>query len=1146
MPLTLITGPANCGKARAVLEEMRLHAARGSEPLLVVPTHADVQRYRRELADAGRVMGVRVERFRGLLDEIVRRAQSNGRPLARALTPLLREQLLRVLTARDGIGDSATQDGQESRREGMPAARPGHLRALAQFVSELHTERVTPQRLHEALATWAAAEEADSEGEAVVREVSVAEDVAAGRAVAEGVAVRRGTRGANAKRLSVLFEGYRELLAQLERTDPEQRATLALDRLRREPSLWGSTPVLLYGFDDLTRLQLDAVETLGRVVDAPVSVSLAYEASRVAFAGRAGAFQTLLPWAAEHRSLPARADYYAPHARAVLHGLERGLFEPERALLEVSCEQGRAHEVVRLLEGGSPRAELELVAQRIRTLLDEGMAPADIAIVHRAPGAIAELLAEVLRSFAIPFHLTQRLPLHHTALGRALCGLLAAACAGEAADEPGTSSTGLADLLAWLRAPGLIERTELVDRFEAKARRTGLRSVAQARSLWEAEHWPLKELDELRAAAARGPAALIEQALHELRRLFCAPRRATAQVLDDAAGLEEAAALACGMRALEELAELARQAPALAPDVAGLLEILRALQLDVGLGGRDVEWGRRGGELGGRDVERGRRGGELGRRDVERGRRGGEQGERDVEGERNADAVVVLDPLALRARRVRALFLCGLQAGVFPAVPPPEPVLSEEERRSLAEVAGLRLSAPRQALAAERYLLYAAISRPEELLVLSWHTAEEDGRPAIPSLFIDDICDLLPAELREGRIRRPAGAAFWSGEATPVREPPASQESLASRDSLSSRDSLAPQEPLAPQESLAPQEPPTLQPLRDERLLAELRAQRLWSASALETFQGCPARWLVERLLRARALDPDPEPLARGGLAHAALRDTFAGLRERFGSAQLLPAHLPAARELLREALARHAVHFPLSVSPERVPGVRRRLEADLERYLVYAAEQNVKGQQDAIVEQDVAERHAAGRDAAEHGAAERRAATFTPTYLELSFGFPEEQPPLPPLDLGEGVLVRGRIDRIDVAEGGEAIVYDYKGTQATPADRWLADGSLQMAIYMRAAEQLLHADVIGGFYQPLAGRDLRARGVLSDAGDPRLALSNDVREHAQLRELVDGVLELARTAAREADAGVLQARPDTCAFGDGGCLYPSICRCER
>ena len=39
--------------------------------------------------------------------------------------------------------------------------------------------------------------------------------------------------------------------------------------------------------------------------------------------------------------------------------------------------------------------------------------------------------------------------------------------------------------------------------------------------------------------------------------------------------------------------------------------------------------------------------------------------------------------------------------------------------RRLAETSGLRLGEQEDALAAERYLLYAAVSRPEDLLVLS-------------------------------------------------------------------------------------------------------------------------------------------------------------------------------------------------------------------------------------------------------------------------------------------------------------------------------------------------------------------------------------------------------------------------------------------
>ena len=47
MPLTLVTGPANAAKAGYVLERLRevLHR----EPLLVVPTEADVAHYERGL-----------------------------------------------------------------------------------------------------------------------------------------------------------------------------------------------------------------------------------------------------------------------------------------------------------------------------------------------------------------------------------------------------------------------------------------------------------------------------------------------------------------------------------------------------------------------------------------------------------------------------------------------------------------------------------------------------------------------------------------------------------------------------------------------------------------------------------------------------------------------------------------------------------------------------------------------------------------------------------------------------------------------------------------------------------------------------------------------------------------------------------------
>jgi ATP-dependent helicase/DNAse subunit B len=1008
MPIALITGPANAGKAELVMDAVRRHAAHGEEPLLVVPTRADAEQYLRELAGQGTAMGVRVERFAGLIGEAVSRA-GVGEPVLGAVA---RERMLEAIAARAG---------------GAGISTPGFVRALAEVIDELQVRRVSPARLGQALASWRAADGAQ----------------------------------AHTAQLGRLYGDYRATLDRLGRVDAEQRAVLALDALRVRPALWGGTPVLFYGFDDLTRLQLDAIETLGRVVDAPVTVSLAYEPGRTAFAGRARTFAELLPLAGEHRQLPARAEHYAPRARTALSHLERSLFEPGAARVEPGT-------AVRLLEGGGERAELELVAGEIAQLLGAGRAPEEIAVLVRPGGTDLDLLEEVFSASGIPFALRRVRRFADTAIGAALIGLLRCVPAEAQASDAGTSegradaaavdpaqAGELRDMLAWLRAPGVLStapgRTggaSLADRLEVSARRTGATSAGRARELWEERHWRLESIDRMAQAQAqaRGAATLCERAARELYWLFCAPRRSGASVLD-ADELDEASALAAGRRALAELRELARMAPELAP--AGAVELAGSLEL-VELVGEESR-------------------------------------ARPTSGEQaSAGAVAVLDPLALRARRVSVLFACGLQEGVFPARARAQPFLAEEERRRLAEISGLRLDEQEDVLAAERYLLYAALSRPEEQLFLSWHVGDDDGESTSRSLFVDDVCDLFAQGLQERCAHRPLGAV----------------------------DGLPPEHISAGIRQ---------QPLRDERLLAQLRGH-VFSPSSLERWIACPVSWFVERMLRPDAFDPDPEPLARGGLAHAALKDTLEWLRAESGTARLTRANVGRARELLDRALAENEAEHPLSVTPERRVAVRRRLQADLERYLEHAAD---------------------------------CASPLEPHYLELGFGFDVDDPhagtgdrgeasDLPALELAGGVRLRGRIDRVDVGGGGEAVVYDYKGGRAPPGARWLKDGSVQVALYMRAVEDLLRLRVIGGFYQPLTGRDLRARGMLD--GDAELELGcvrSDVLEHDDARDLLESAVAMAVEAAGEAGRGALEARPQTCAFR-GGCLYPTICRCER
>jgi ATP-dependent helicase/DNAse subunit B len=974
MPIMLITGPASAGGADVVLDLAREHQARGQRPLLVVPTRTDSERFAAELSDAGLASRVRLERFDGLIAEVVRRAGE----VPPALGALARERVL------------AQVAGRSTR---------GVTRALGAFIAELEVERIDAAQLRAALEAWASV---DPE------------------------------QHARAQRLAALYEGYEHLLVQLGRSDPEQRATRALDALRRSPARWGEVPVLLHGFDDFTRLQLDAIETLGVLVGARVAVSLTFERGRDAFAARARTFQTLAAMATEHRELPARAERYAPSARTALHHLERHIFEPRRARARSAAS------AVRFLTGRGERDELELIAKEIRELLRRGVPAREIVLAHRSPGAIAELLAEILSAYAIPYTLERRVRFNDTEIGGALLGALLVAC------EP---DADLEQLLRWLRAPGVLPEPDLADELEARARRAGIATAVDALTLWESSGWPTQPLEPLRAlqrsasarhSSGRSLEPLLECTAGELERL--------AGGCVEPLGPCEERALQAARHTLGELRELAQLdlgslTPRLArEDATTLIATLRSLELAVPLAA-----------TGSPPVER--------------------------------DAVAILDPLALRARRVRVLFLCGLQEGVFPAPARAEPLLSEDDRRRLVESSGLLAlaggSGGAEILAAERYCFYVAVAAPTEQLVLSWHNADDDGLACSRSLFVDDVSDLFSGDLED------ANGLVAFGEHTQV----------------------------GPGTERAPTE---IAPLRDGRVLTDLRERRLWSASALEAWAGCPARWFVERLLRARDLEPEPEPLARGALAHAALRDVLEGLRRETGSACPRPETLARAHRLLRAALAAHEREHPLSVAPERVPGVRRRLQVDLERYLEHAAAQE---------------------------------SPLEPAHLELSFGFGEQEHGLPALDLGEGVQVRGRIDRVDVdPAGGGAVVYDYKSSRAPDAGRWARERSFQVALYMRAtAEGLPDNDVVGGFYQPLSGRDLRARGALAqDAGFELDCVRGDTREHAELQALVEDAVLAAREAAAQARAGALEARPRTCGFGDRGCMYPTICRCER
>jgi ATP-dependent helicase/DNAse subunit B len=968
MPLHLVTGPANAAKARTILDAARARAA--ASPLLVVPTFGDVEIYRRELASEGAVLGVRVEQFSGLLRELAVRAGVAGG----ALSPLQRERVAAAAIAATPL-----------QRLAAAAATPGFAPALVRFAEELGEARVEPPRFVRAIRDWAG----DDAG-----------------------------RGAYAEELGALVLAYRRAIERTGRRDRPQHVTAALDALRLAPERWGATPVLLYGFDDLSPLQRDVVDTLANAVGADVLLSLTFEPGRTAFAARATLHQDLLALGATEEIQPAVADYYAPASRGVLHHVERALYEldPERV--------DPAGAVV-ALEGGGERAEIELVAAEVARLIrEDGLAPEEIAVVHRGLDAVAPLVDQVFRAYDLPAAVRRRIAVGHTALGRGVVAMLRCALLDASAD----------DLLTWLRTPGVLRVPALADRLESRARQEGARTAREARALWEREHWELEALDHLAQAFARGGVkALGERVETETATLLAAPWRRSAPVFDEEGELDARVA-AQVRRALRELAALP---PDLQPDPAALAATLEGLEVFVGA-----------------DAGPGR--------------------------------VTVTQPQSLRARRVRALFCIGLQEGVFPAPTRPEPFLGDDERREINAASGLRLALHEDALNVERLFFYAAVSRPTERLVLSWHAAADDGAPSVRSLLVDDVADLLTEGWAEHPRRRELGAAGWPAAAAPTEREAARFAAAA-----------------AP-----PAEPPRIGHLTAPAALGPLRERHTWSASQLEVWASCPVKWFVERHLRPEALVPDPEPMIRGGLAHRVLEHALASL---VGVGGLSPQHLPEARAAVRAALDEHAEDFRISPNPERLRSALRRLEVDLVRYLEYAA-------------------HAGS--------------AFRPSRFEVKFGMAED--PYPALELDGGALrLAGRIDRIDTdAAGREAIVYDYKGKSATAQARWLEEGKLQIALYLLTVRHVLGLEPVGGLYQPLGGTDARPRGAVLAEADPGLdTVKTDRVGEDELEILLEQCAAAAGDAVSQIRAGQLEPSPDRCAYG-GGCAHPTICRC--
>jgi ATP-dependent helicase/DNAse subunit B len=554
MGVKLIAGPPNSGRTGRTLDAFRAAAARN--PVLVVPTVDDVERFEEELTSGGEVViGATVGTFDQLFALV---ARATDAPAGPAVSRTQRLRLAREAASRAELRILATS-----------ARRPGFPAALEELISELQAALVDPVALRER-----AAEESGYELE-----------------------------------IASLYDSYLTVREELGLHDDHSLAAAATAALRERPEAWGARPVFLYGFDDLTLEQLELVRELSASTD--VTVALPWEDRDSLTLARGALFAELRDFeGAAIERLQAEPRF----TRSTT------LFEVERRFGERDAGEPVENDGgVALLASAGELAEVEAVGAAVARLLDDGVAPGEIAIVLRDPRSAGPLYRRVLTRFGIPVAVQADLAATRTATGTGLIALLRAAVGGG----------GASDLLAYLRTPG-VASPSLVDWFERRVLRGRMRTTDEALATWRPKEENgdagLREVAKLREAGSGG--SLLREAGKQARWIAEAAVRRQGAVAEEDRALELRAGAEIE-RALSELAELGL--PTSAHDV-----IAAVSELEVPI------W------------------------------RGPTEGR-----------VRVISPYRARARRVAHLFVCSMQDGDFPRRDTGGPLLSDDGRRAL-------------------------------------------------------------------------------------------------------------------------------------------------------------------------------------------------------------------------------------------------------------------------------------------------------------------------------------------------------------------------------------------------------------------------------------------------------------------------------
>jgi RecB family exonuclease len=232
-------------------------------------------------------------------------------------------------------------------------------------------------------------------------------------------------------------------------------------------------------------------------------------------------------------------------------------------------------------------------------------------------------------------------------------------------------------------------------------------------------------------------------------------------------------------------------------------------------------------------------------------------------------------------------------------------------------------------------------------------------------------------------------------------------------------------------------------------VLEQLESKSTFNVTELERFADCSSAWFVDRFISPRSIDAEVDAKLRGGVAHSALHKFFTRIPKELGVEKLDEGIVEDAVRLMRACLDDALRGVTMDMTEMQARELDQTLWRDLEAAVRAECESEIQ---------------------------------LVPRRFELSFG--NERSTLPRgLELGEGIWLSGKIDRIDVDPfGARGIVQDYKsGKHAHSAREIEAELRLQIPLYMLVLRDLVGLEPLGGLYRPLSG-ERKARGILRDS----------------------------------------------------------------